>query len=326
MTETFQNAHVVVTGVAGFIGSHLAEVLLKKGAFVIGVDNFISGQKSNLKHLADHENFTFVEADVSSAPSSYLSTFHQIDYILHFASPASPPRYQQYPRETYRVNTVGTDQLLEFLKERFPMAVFLYASTSEIYGDPQVHPQTEDYWGNVNPNGVRSCYDEAKRLGETICGVFERNFDMDVRIIRIFNTYGPRIDREDGRVIPNFISQALNHQPLTIYGDGGQTRSFCYVDDLVQAILAFAVHSEGRGKTINLGNPVEMTMLEVIKVLETLMGYPLDLVYKDLPLDDPTRRKPDITQAQKLLNWTPATSLEDGLAKTIAYFKETYTL
>jgi len=206
------------------------------------------------------------------------------------------------------------------------MAVFLYASTSEIYGDPQVHPQTEDYWGNVNPNGVRSCYDEAKRLGETICGVFERNFDMDVRIIRIFNTYGPRIDREDGRVIPNFISQALNHQPLTIYGDGGQTRSFCYVDDLVQAILAFAVHSEGRGKTINLGNPVEMTMLEVIKVLETLMGYPLDLVYKDLPLDDPTRRKPDITQAQKLLNWTPATSLEDGLAKTIAYFKETYTL
>lgn len=319
----------LITGVAGFIGCHLSEAVLKNGGKVIGVDNFITGQRKHVGELKSQfgEQFTFIEADVTQDPHQYLEAdprFHKddkIDYVLHFASPASPPRYQEHPVETYLVNSMGTHQLLSYLLAEQPNATFLFASTSEIYGDPQQHPQKEGYWGNVNPNGVRSCYDESKRMGETICGVFQREFNLDVRMVRIFNTYGPRIDLADGRVIPNFISSMMSDKPLTIYGDGSQTRSYCYVDDLVEGILGLLVHADGNGKTVNLGNPGEFTILETIKIFEKIAGHPLQTETKSLPKDDPTRRQPDISLAKELLGWEPKVSFEDGLRKTIEYFQ-----
>lgn len=227
MQETLANQTVLVTGVAGFIGSHLAEALLDRGAKVIGIDNFITGRKQNLQEIRKHPqaaNFNFIEADVISDPSTYLLKEWDLKMVYHLASPASPPRYQAYPIETYQANVWGAHLLLTHLKQFFPRARFVFASSSEVYGEPEVHPQKEDYWGNVNPNGVRSCYDEAKRLGETICGVFERDQEIDVRIARIHNTYGPRMDPSDGRVVPNLLSQTLRHEQLSIYGDGKQTR------------------------------------------------------------------------------------------------------
>ncbi|MEO8581105.1 MAG: NAD-dependent epimerase/dehydratase family protein [Patescibacteria group bacterium] len=322
-TLRFSNQIVLITGAAGFIGSHLAETIMNEGGQVIGVDNFITGQKKHIDMLVEQFGtaFKFIEADVSSNPEEYLAEEQKIDLILHFASPASPPKYQEHPMETYLVNSMGTHQLLSFLRVHHPQAKFLFASTSEIYGNPLVHPQTEMYWGNVNPNGVRSCYDESKRMGETICGVFQRDFEMDVRMVRIFNTYGPRIDLEDGRIIPSFINAVLNKTPMLIFGDGSQTRSFCYVDDLVSGILALAVHPDGNGQTLNLGNPGEFTVLETVKVFELIVGESLALEHRPLPQDDPMRRQPDITKAKSLLNWEPKVSFEQGLIKTLQYFQ-----
>ena len=338
ITTQLQNKTILITGVAGFLGSHLAEAAFKAGAKVIGVDNFITGQPRNLDEVTaalgeqcvPGKNWWLVTADASQSPATYLSpelliAIGRIDIVLHFASPASPPRYQAKPVETYLVNSQGTHELLQWLKLNYPSATFLFASTSEIYGDPEVHPQPESYWGHVNPNGIRSCYDEAKRLGETICGVHERDFGMDVRIARIFNTYGPRLDLKDGRVIPNFISQALLGQPLTIYGDGSQTRSYCYVADLVQGILLLATRPGLKGTTVNLGNPEEYSLLETAKqVFEIVTGQsftPDQIKYQSLPGDDPTRRQPDIHLAAELLNWQPAVGFAEGIQKTAAYFR-----
>ncbi len=335
----FAGKLVLVTGAAGFIGSHLVETLWDLGAAVIGVDNFISGQRRNITELnqiakemqLSSESWTFIEADVTQDPKSYLPAAvitgeQQLDVVLHFASPASPPGYQAHPVETYMVNSMATHRLLEWLKEMRSPARFLFASTSEVYGDPLVHPQLESYWGNVNPNGKRSCYDESKRLGETICGVHQRDFGMDVRIVRIFNTYGPRMDLNDGRIIPNFIKQALQGEPLTIYGDGQQTRSYCYVSDLVEGILALAAGGRLSGETINLGNPGEFTALETAKIIEAAVsGKPAQAEkyqYLPLPADDPTKRRPNIDKAQSVLGFEPKVDFAAGLEKTIAYFRQ----
>lgn len=323
------NKTVLLTGVAGFIGSHLAETLLENNAEVIGVDNLLTGRTENIQHLLDHPRFTFIQADVVEYPESYLPSTEKIDVILHFASPASPPSYQAHPVETYLVNSMATHQLLQYLLQTNPDGRFLFASTSEIYGDPQVHPQTEDYWGNVNPNGIRSCYDEAKRLGETICGVHQRDFGMDVRIVRIFNTYGPRMDVNDGRIIPNTAKQILHGEPVSIYGDGSQTRSYCYVSDLVAGILLLGSLPNLSGKTVNLGNPGEYTVLQTADIMFAVaqqLGLTktetLEKTFHPLPTDDPTRRRPNISLAQELLGWQPTVSFEAGLEPTLKYFAD----
>lgn len=326
MQKNFQNKTVLVTGAAGFVGSHLVDHLLKEGAIVIGVDNFITGRKENLSHLLLNgkdtvDNFALIEADAIQSPATYLDEEVKVDIVFHLASPASPPRYQAHPVETYLVNSLGTHHLLDYLQTTNPQGKLVFASTSEVYGDPDIHPQTEDYWGNVNPNGVRSCYDESKRMGETICGVFYRDFGMDVRIARIFNTYGPRIDPEDGRVIPNFIKQAMSKKALTIYGDGTQTRSYCYVEDLVNGLLRLASTHEAKGETINLGNPDEYTVQKTAEIIIEQIGSKSVITNKDLPLDDPQRRRPDISKAKELLNWKPQVNFIEGLEKTINYFK-----
>jgi nucleoside-diphosphate-sugar epimerase len=330
MFEYLQGKTVLLTGVAGFIGSNLLEKLLENGAHVIGVDNYITGRPENLTNYLDEsgysllDNFEFVKADVTQPVSSYLTSDRKIDVILHFASPASPPRYQAFPVETYLVNSIGTHYLAEFLKNHNPGGRFLFAGTSEIYGDPQVHPQPESYWGNVNPNGKRSCYDESKRLGETICGVFNRDFNLDTRIVRIFNTYGPNMDPLDGRVIPNFITQALQKHPMTIYGDGSYTRSYCYISDLIEYILRFICKDGLAGETINIGNPTEFTTLETARVIYNLInpGEELQTVNEPLPEDDPSRRSPDITKAKQLLEFEPQIEFAKGLETTIEYFRQ----
>ena len=335
MQEYFHDKTVLITGAAGFIGSHLVDQVLEFGARVIGVDNFITGRRVNLAKQMQNPNFRLLEANVSLPAESYLENFldtlkieapefGSIDLVLHFASPASPPAYQANPIETYLVNSSGTHNLLSYFEEKSPQTRFLFASTSEVYGDPLVHPQKEDYFGNVNPNGERSCYDESKRLGETICGVFERNYEMDVRIVRIFNTYGPRMRFDDGRILPNFINQALAKNPLTVYGEGKQTRSYCFVDDLVRGILTLASREGLKGQTVNIGNPEEYTVLEtavlVQKIINEAVGQE-NIIFSDLPKDDPTRRKPNISKAQELLNFAPEVDFRTGLQKTIEYFK-----
>lgn len=319
----FQGKRVLVTGAAGFIGSHLCDRLIAAQAQVIGIDNFITGRPANLAQLENQPTFQFIKADVSLPPASYLPTDQPIDCVFHFASPASPPRYQAHPVETYLVNSLGTHHLLQHLLTTNKTARFVFASTSEVYGDPAVHPQPESYWGNVNPNGVRSCYDEGKRLGETICGVHQRDFGLDVRIVRIFNTYGPRIDLEDGRVIPQFISEALAGKPITIYGDGSQTRSFCYVDDLVTGILLMAATNDLAGETINLGNPGEFTVQQAAEIIDQVVngeGHQPQIEHHPLPKDDPTRRQPDISRAQEKLGWRPEIDFREGVTRTIKSF------
>lgn len=318
----FKQKNVLVTGAAGFIGSHLVDALLAQGARVTGVDNYLTGNKANLASALKSSNFTLIQADVIAPPQMYLSDDFVPDVVFHLASPASPPLYQKNPVETYLVNTMGTHQLLSWLLEQSaeqPSATrFVFSSTSEVYGDPLEHPQKESYWGNVNPNGARSCYDESKRMGETICGVFCRDFGLDVRIARIFNTYGPRMSPTDGRIIPNLVSQARAGEPYTIYGDGSQSRSYCFVSDLVEGLLQLAMVDEANGATVNLGNPEEMTIVETAKQVHAKFAVNQDqfvIVNQPLPADDPVRRCPDITLAKTLLGWQPQTVFAQGLVK-----------
>jgi UDP-glucuronate decarboxylase len=306
----------LVAGGAGFIGSHLCEALLKRGHKVVAVDSLISGRRSNLdspvfKRYA--KRFTFLKRDIMRPLNL------KADYVFNFASPASPPHYQTHSIYTLRTGSEGTLRLLE-LAERNG-AVFLQASTSEVYGDPKVHPQREDYWGNVNPIGVRSCYDEAKRYAEALCMEFWRKRQVDVRLIRIFNTYGPRLDPNDGRVISNYIKQALRGEPLTVFGTGLQTRSFQYVDDLVAAALKVAFAPGLGGRVYNTGNPGEFTMIQAAKLVKKLTGSPSPIVFRPLPKDDPTRRKPDISKIKRELGWSPKVKFEPGLKRTIAWFR-----
>ncbi|GGL94984.1 dTDP-glucose 4,6-dehydratase [Deinococcus aerolatus] len=314
---------ILLTGSAGFIGSHLTERLLADGHTVIGVDNYISGQPANTALFADHPNFRFIRADVSEGIPYKAGAFggQTLDHVLHFASPASPPHYQQFPIETLMVGAQGTQHALELAHAHG--APLLLASTSEVYGDPQVHPQPESYWGHVNPNGLRSCYDEAKRYAEAITFAYHRHHGVDTRVIRIFNTYGPRMRPDDGRVVTNLIGQALAGGPLTVYGDGQQTRSFQYVTDLVDGIVALmdlpeaaAVHDP-----VNLGNPDEYTILQFAQVIRELIDPGLAIIHEPLPADDPRQRKPDITRARALLGWVPTVDLHTGLRRTVEEFR-----
>ena len=309
--------NILLTGAAGFVGSHLAERLLNEGHFVLGVDNCCTGREQNLNSFRNHPNFEFVKADASLPLEHSLRKRKKWDWVMHLASPASPPKYFAIPIETMLINSEGTRHLLEIAKENG--ASFFYSSTSEVYGDPLVHPQKENYWGNVNPIGVRSIYDEAKRYGEALIYAYHRTHKLDVRVIRIFNTYGPRMDPEDGRVVTNLMFQALRNEPMTIYGDGKQTRSFQYVSDLVDGIVKLM------GKPyvwrVNLGNPDEFTILEFAEKVRSLIPTQSELTFHDLPSDDPKQRKPDITLANDLLGWEPKVKLAEGLAKTLEFFK-----
>ena len=302
----------VVTGGAGFIGSHVCDRLIKEGFKVVCLDNFITGNLENIKHLLKDKNFRLIKHNVTK----YIDIREKVDYILHFASPASPEDYLRFPIQTLKVGSLGTHNALGLAKTK--KAKFMLASTSEVYCDPLVHPQAESYWGHVNCVGVRGCYDEAKRFAEAITMAYHRVHKIDTRIARIFNSYGPRMRMRDGRVVPNFIYQALNNKPLTVYGKGQQTRSFCYIDDLVQGIFKL-MHSKVNDP-INLGNPCEFTILQLAKLVIKLTGTKSRIVFRPLPQDDPRQRKPDISKAKKLLKWQPKVELLDGLRKTIEWF------
>ena len=305
---------ILVAGGAGFVGSHLCDFFIAQGHAVTALDSGITGRAQNVAHLAHNDRFTLLEHDVTE-PIAW-----QGDAVFHLASPASPEGYLRHPIQTLRVNSVGTEVLLTLARENG--AKFLFASTSEVYGDPLVHPQSETYWGNVNPVGPRACYDEGKRFGEALTMEYVRQCGVDARIIRIFNTYGPRNDPRDGRVVPNFIVQALAGLPITLYGDGSQTRSFCFVGDLVRGIAAAMFTAGTQGEVFNLGNPDERSIREFAELIVRLTGTNVPIVHKPLPADDPRRRRPDISKAQARLNWTPQTSLEEGVAETIAYFRQ----
>lgn len=305
---------ILLTGGAGFIGSHLCDFLLEKGHYVICADNLLTGDIKNIKHNLQNKRFEFIKHDVTKP----LKISGRIDYVLHFASPASPVDYMNYPLETLDVGSLGTKNLLELAKKK--KAKFLLASTSEVYGDPKVSPQSEEYFGNVNPIGPRSVYDEAKRFAEAMTSAYIREKLVDARIVRIFNTYGPRMGLDDGRVVPNFIKQALTGQPLTVYGDGSQTRSFCYVSDMVSGIYKL-MYAKTAGP-INIGNPKELKVNEFANVILKLTGSRSKIVYKLLPQDDPKQRRPDISKAKKELAWAPEVDLEEGLRKTIEWFSK----
>jgi dTDP-glucose 4,6-dehydratase len=307
-------ARTLVTGGAGFLGSHLCDRLLREGHEVICVDNLITGSPDNIAHLFGREGFHFIKQDVTE----YLYIDGTVDYILHFASPASPVDYLRLPIQTLKVGSLGTHKALGLAKAKH--ARFLLASTSEVYGDPQVHPQPESYWGHVNPVGPRGVYDEAKRFAEAMTMAYHRAHGVDTRIVRIFNTYGPRMRPNDGRVVSNFLMQALEGKPLTVYGDGQQTRSFCYVSDLVDGIYRLLLSAEV--EPVNVGNPTERTIRDLVTAVERILGRPLAVTYEALPQDDPRVRQPDITRARTLLGWTPRVDLEAGLRETIAYFKK----
>lgn len=307
----------LVTGGAGFIGSHLCESLLRRGYRVIAVDNFLTGRKENLAHIATHPAFALIEQDVVQL--DIKRHIGKVTHIFHLASPASVVDYQKLPEETALVNSVGTRNLL--LVARETGARFLFASTSEVYGDPREHPQGETYWGNVNPVGPRACYDESKRFGEMMTMVYHRTHGVDARIVRIFNTYGPRMRPDDGRVVSNFVHQAIRGEPITVYGDGSQTRSFCFVSDMVEGITRALFTPGTKGEIINLGNPQEYRMLDLATEIRDMAGSPSPIVYKELPPDDPCRRRPDITKARTLLGWEPTVSVTEGLQKTIEYYR-----
>jgi len=307
-------ATILVTGGAGFLGSHLCDRLIARGDEVVCVDNFFTGRKENVRHLLAHPRFELIRHDI-------VHPLHlEVDQIYNMACPASPEHYQYNAIKTIKTSSVGMVNMLGLAKRCG--ARILQASTSEVYGDPQIHPQTEDYWGHVNPIGLRSCYDEGKRVAETLCMEYHRAHQLDVRIIRIFNTYGPRMDPKDGRVVSNFITQALRGEPITVYGTGEQTRSFCYVDDLIEGIIRMMDQPKEIGP-VNLGNPGEFTMIELAKQVLELTGSKSELVFHPLPSDDPKQRCPDISRAKAWLNgWEPQVPLREGLKKTIPYYRE----
>jgi len=304
---------ILVTGGAGFIGSHLCDYLLRKGHEVMAMDNLLTGSTENISHLAGNNKFTFIKHDVTE----YIYVKGKLDAIMHFASPASPVDYLEMPIQTLKVGSLGTHKALGLAKEK--KARFLLASTSEVYGDPLVNPQPEDYWGNVNPVGPRGVYDEAKRFGEAMTMAYHTYHKVDTRIVRIFNTYGPRMRAGDGRVVPTFINQALKKEPITVFGKGKQTRSFCYVSDLVGGIYGLLLSKTN--EPVNIGNPAEMTILDFAKTIIKLTSSKSKIIFNPLPVNDPQVRRPDITRAEKLLKWQPEVSLKEGLEKTIAWFK-----
>jgi len=303
---------ILITGGAGFVGSHLGEKLLNEGHDIVVVDNYFTGSKRNIEHLMGDTRFEVIRHDVT------FPLYVEVDAIYNLASPASPIHYQHDPVQTTKTNVMGAINMLGLAKRlRVPI---LQASTSEVYGDPEVHPQTEGYWGKVNPIGPRACYDEAKRVAETLFFDYHRQHQLDIRVARIFNTYGPRMAADDGRVVSNFIVQALRGEPITIYGDGSQTRSFCYVDDLVDGLVALMNNEAGEPGPVNLGNPGEFTMLELAETILELTGSASAIEYRELPEDDPRQRQPDISKAKSLLGWEPTVALKEGLVNTIAYF------
>jgi dTDP-glucose 4,6-dehydratase len=304
----------VVTGGAGFLGSHLSDRLLAEGFRVIAIDNLITGNTDNIEHLAGNPDFKFIRHNVSE----YIFVPGPVDYVFHFASPASPIDYLEHPIPTLKVGALGTHNTLGLAKDKG--ATFLLASTSECYGDPLVHPQSEDYWGHVNPIGPRGVYDEAKRFAEAMTMAYHRFHKMDTKIVRIFNTYGPRMRLRDGRVVPAFISQALNNEPLTVFGDGSQTRSFCYVSDLIDGIFRLALSDFH--EPVNIGNPTEMTILDFAQKILALTGSSAQIVFKPLPVDDPRVRQPDISRAKRLLGWQPKVDFESGVREAIGYFRQ----
>lgn len=305
-------SRAVITGAAGFIGSHLADALLDRGYSVVGIDNLLTGDVGNVAHLAGRD-FQFIEHDVTN----YIYLDGDVDLVLHWASPASPIDYLDLPIPTLKVGALGTHKALGLAKAK--RARFVLASTSEIYGDPLEHPQKEDYWGNVNPIGPRGVYDEAKRFAEAMTTAYHRYHGVDTKIVRIFNTYGPRMRLRDGRAVPNFIAQALRGDDVTVYGRGDQTRSFCYISDLVEGVIALA--ESDVNEPVNLGNPAEMSILEIARAIVAATGSPSRIVHRPLPVDDPKVRQPDITRARTLLGWEPRVSLEEGLGATIDYFR-----
>lgn len=302
----------LVTGGAGFLGSHICEYLLNKGHEVIAMDNLLTGTVANIEHLQG-ENFKFIKHNVTE----YIYCAGPIDYVIHFASPASPKDYLELPIPTLKVGALGTHKALGLAREK--KARFLLASTSEVYGDPQVHPQKEDYWGHVNPVGPRGVYDEAKRYAEAITMAYHRFHGLDTKIVRIFNTYGPRMRPKDGRAIPAFVPQALMNQPVTIFGDGSQTRSFCYVDDLIEGICRLLFSNQH--EPVNIGNPNEMTIKELAETIIKITGSKSEIIFNPLPIDDPKVRQPDIEKAKTILGWEPQVSLDEGLSRTIVWFK-----
>jgi len=304
----------VITGGAGFIGSHLCDFLLAKGYRVICVDNLITGSRKNIKHLEKNNAFSFMNHDASK----HIEISGNVDYVLHFASPASPVDYQKIPIQTLKAGSLGTHNTLGLALAK--KARYVLASTSEVYGDPKVSPQPESYWGNVNPTGPRGCYDEAKRFAEALVMAYHRIHKLDTRIVRIFNTYGPRMRKDDGRVVPNFIGQALKNSPITVYGNGKQTRSFCYVSDTVEGIYSLML--SGITDPINVGNPEEHTILEFAEIIIKLTKSRSKIVFRKLPIDDPAVRCPDISKAKKLLKWEPKVELEEGLLNTILWFRQ----
>lgn len=303
----------VVTGGAGFLGSHLCDKLLASGLQVICVDNLITGNIDNISHLAGNENFSFIKHDITN----YIFIPGEVDYILHFASPASPVDYLQLPIQTLKVGSLGTHKALGLAKEK--KARFLLASTSEVYGDPEIHPQPENYWGNVNPIGPRGVYDEAKRFAEALTMAYHRYHGVETRIARIFNTFGPRMRAKDGRAIPNFIMQALNGEPITVYGDGSQTRSFCYISDQIEGLYKLLMSEEN--EPVNIGNLEELTVLQIAKEIIELTRSSSKIMFEDLPVNDPKVRQPDISKAQSILRWKPIVNRVDGLNSTIKFFK-----
>jgi dTDP-glucose 4,6-dehydratase len=304
----------VVTGAAGFLGSHLTDLLLARGHKVIGIDNFVTGTVNNISHLGGNPNFKFIQQDVTE----FIFLDVPVDFVWHFASPASPVDYLELPIQTLKVGSLGTHKALGLAKNK--EARFLLASTSEIYGDPLVHPQTEEYWGNVNTIGPRGCYDEAKRFSEALAMAYHREHAVETRIVRIFNTYGPRMRLHDGRVVPAFLGQALKNKPITVFGEGRQTRSFCYVSDLIEGIYRLMLSSYRL--PMNIGNPSELTVLDFAKQIIRAINSKSKITFKPLPQDDPKQRRPDITRARKYLRWEPKVGLPEGLAKTIEYFRK----
>lgn len=305
----------VVTGGAGFIGSHLVDALLLKGYRVFAIDNLVTGNERNLDGASKNPNFTFIRHDVTRD----LPVVGRIDFLYHLASPASVPDYQKYAEETALVNSIGTREMLKVAKAH--RAKFLFTSTSEVYGDPKEHPQKETYWGNVNPNGLRACYDESKRFGEMMTELYVRSHGVDARIARIFNTYGPRMRPTDGRVVSNFATQAISGKQMTVYGDGSQTRSFCFVSDMVSGLITLMEADGTRGEVVNIGNPEEYTMLQFAQKIKSMTGSASEIVHAALPVDDPEKRRPDISKAKSLLGWTPTVSVDEGLKQTIEYYK-----